>query len=64
MLEILAYMTKILTDLLFWMQNKEQDAAVRRIVTINKVIHTYAKSIKRLEEEREEVEKKYFTEEE
>ena len=38
MLEILAYMTKVLTDLLFWMQNKEQDAAVRRIATINKVI--------------------------
>ncbi len=64
MLEILAYMTKVLTDLLFWMQNKEQDAAVRRIATINKVIHTYVKSIKRLEEEKEEVEKKYFIEEE
>ena len=64
MLEILAYMTKVLTDLLFWMEEKEQDAAVRRIATINKVIHTYAKSIKRLEEEKEEVEKKYFIEEE
>lgn len=64
MLEILAYMTKVLTDLLFWMEEKEQDAAVRRIATINKVIHTYVKSIKRLEEEKEEVEKKYFIEEE
>ncbi|WP_293735767.1 hypothetical protein [uncultured Phascolarctobacterium sp.] len=64
MLEILAYMTKVLTDLLFWMEEKEQDAAIRRIATINKVIHTYVKSIKRLEEEKEEVEKKYFIEEE
>lgn len=62
MLEILSYLVKVLTDLLFWMQNKEQDAAVRRIATINKVINVYAKSIERLEKEREEVEKKYFSE--
>lgn len=62
MLEILSYLMKVLTDLLFWMQNKEQDAAVRRIATINKVINAYAKSIERLEKEREEVEKKYFSE--
>lgn len=62
MLEILAYMTKALSDLLFWLQNKEQDAAVKRIATINKVCDTYAKSIVRLEKEREEVEKKYFAE--
>ena len=42
MLEILSYLVKVLTDLLFWMQNKEQDAAVRRIATINKVINAYA----------------------
>lgn len=62
MLEILSYLVKVLTDLLFWMQNKEQDAAVHRIATINKVINAYAKSIERLEKEREEVEKKYFSE--
>ena len=62
MLEILSYITKLLTDWLFWLQNKEQDAAVKRIATINKVIRAYAKSIERLEKEREEVEKKYFTE--
>lgn len=64
MLEILSYITKLLTDWLFWLQNKEQDAAVKRINTINKVIRVYAKSIERLEKEREEVEQKYFTEEE
>lgn len=62
MLEILSYLVKVLTDLLFWMQNKEQDVAVRRIATINKVINAYAKSIERLEKERENVEKKYFSE--
>lgn len=62
MLEILSYLVKVLTDLLFWMQNKEQDAAVRHIATINKVINAYAKSIERLEKERENVEKKYFSE--
>lgn len=64
MLEIFSYITKVLADLLFWAQNKEQDAAVKRIATINKVCATYAKNIERLEKEREEVEQKYFSEEE
>lgn len=62
MLEILSYLVKVMADWLFWLQNKEQDAAVMRIKTINKAISLNARSIKKLEAEREAVNKKYFSE--
>lgn len=62
MLEIYTWLVNKVYDLLFWLQNKEQDAAVMRIKTINKAINLNAQSIKNLEAEREKVSKKYFSE--
>lgn len=62
MLEILTKLVNLLSDLLFWLENKEQDAAVLRIKNINKAITNCARTIKKLEEERERVNKKYFSE--
>ena len=62
MLEILTKLVNLLSDLLFWLENKEQDAAVLRIKNINKAITNCARTIKKLEDERERVNKKYFSE--
>ena len=62
MLEIYTWLINKVYDLLFWLQNKEQDAAVMRIKTINKAINLNAQSIKNLEAAREKVSKKYFSE--
>lgn len=62
MLEILTKLVNLLSDLLFWLENKEQDAAVLRIKNINKAITNCAKTIKKLEDAREEINKKYFSE--
>ena len=62
MLEFITWLVNLLSDLLFWLKNKEQDAAVLRIKNINKDIANCASTIKKLEEEREEVNKKYFSE--
>lgn len=62
MLEILTKLVNLLSDLLFWLENKEQDTAVLRIKNINKAITNCARTIKKLEEERERVNKKYFSE--
>lgn len=62
MLEFITWLVNLLSDLLFWLENKEQDAAVLRIKNINKSITRCARTIKKLEEEREEVNKKYFSE--
>lgn len=62
MLEFITWLVNLVSDLLFWLENKEQDAAVMRIKNINKVITRCARTIKALEEERERVNKKYFSE--
>lgn len=62
MLEILTILVNLLSDLLFWLENKEQDAAVLRIKNINKAITNCARTIKKLEDERERINKKYFSE--
>lgn len=62
MLEIITWLVNVLSDLLFWLENKQQDAAVLRIKTINKAITRSYHTIKKLEDEREEVNKKYFSE--
>ena len=62
MLEFITWLVNLLSDLLFWLENKEQDAAVMRIKNINKAITKCARTIKALEDEREEVNKKYFSE--
>jgi hypothetical protein len=62
MLKIFTYLVNVLTDLLFWAKNKEQDLAVMRIKAINKAISLNARSIKNLEAERERVNQKYFSE--
>lgn len=62
MLEILTTLVNLLSDLLFWLENKEQDAAVLRIKNINKAITNCARTIKKLEDERERINKKYFSE--
>lgn len=62
MLEILTKLVNLLSDLLFWLENKEQDAAVLRIKNINKAITNCARIIKKLEDERERINKKYFSE--
>lgn len=61
MLEFNTWLVNLLSDLLFWSENKELDAAVMRIKNINKAIAKYARNIKALEEERERVNKKYFS---
>ena len=38
MLEFITWLVDLLSDLLFWLENKEQDAAVMRIKNINKAI--------------------------
>lgn len=62
MLELFTWLVKVVSDLLFWLENKEQDAAVMRIKSINKAITRCARTIKKLEDAREEVNKKYFSE--
>lgn len=62
MLEILTKLVNLLSDLLFWLENKEQDAAVMRIKNINKAITNCYHTIKKLEDAREEINKKYFSE--
>lgn len=62
MLEFITWLVNLMSDLLFWLENKEQDAAVMRIKNINKDITRCARTIKALEEERERVNKKYFSE--
>lgn len=62
MLEFITWLVNLLSDLLFWLENKEQDAAVMRIKNINKAITKCYNTIKELEDAREEVNKKYFSE--
>ena len=62
MLEFITWLVNSLSDLLFWLENKEQDAAVMRIKNINKAITKCYHTIKKLEDAREEVNKKYFSE--
>lgn len=62
MLELFTWLVKVVSDLLFWLENKEQDAAVMRIKSINKAITGCYRTIKKLEDAREEVNKKYFSE--
>ena len=62
MLEFFTWLVNLLSDLLFWLENKEQDAAVMRIKNINKAITKCYNTIKELEDAREEVNKKYFSE--
>lgn len=62
MLEIYTWLADKLYDLLFWLENKEKDAAVARIKTINKVINLNAQSIKNLEALREKISQQYFNE--
>lgn len=62
MLEFITWLVNLLSDLLFWLENKEQDAAVMRIKNINKAITRCYNTIKKLEDAREEVNKKHFSE--
>lgn len=62
MLEIITWFVEMISDLLFWLENKEQDAAVMRIKNINKAITRCYNTIKKLEDAREEINKKYFSE--
>lgn len=62
MLEFITWLVNLLSDLLFWLENKEQDAAVMRIKNINKAITKCYHTIKKLEDAREEVNKKHFSE--
>lgn len=62
MLELFTWFAEMVSDLLFWLENKEQDAAVMRIKNINKAITRCYNTIKKLEDAREEVNKKYFSE--
>lgn len=62
MLEFFTWLVKMVSDLLFWLENKEQDAAVMRIKNINKAITNCYHTIKKLEDAREEVNKKHFSE--
>lgn len=62
MLEFYTWLVRVVSDLLFWLENKEQDAAVKRIKSINKDITRCYHTIKKLEDEREEINKKYFSE--
>lgn len=62
MLELFTWFVEMISDLLFWLENKEQDAAVMRIKNINKAITRCYNTIKKLEDAREEVNKKYFSE--
>ena len=62
MLEFITWLVNLLSDLLFWLENKEQDAAVMRIKNINKAITRCYHTIKKLEDAREEINKKYFSE--
>lgn len=62
MLEFITWLVNLLSDLLFWLENKEQDAAVMRIKNINKAITKCYHTIKKLEDAREEINKKHFSE--
>lgn len=62
MLDFITWLVNLLSDLLFWLENKEQDAAVMRIKNINKAITKCYHTIKKLEDAREEINKKYFSE--
>jgi hypothetical protein len=62
MLELFTWFVERVSDLLFWLENKEQDAAVMRIKNINKAITRCYNTIKKLEDAREEINKKYFSE--
>ena len=62
MLELFTWFVEMISDLLFWLENKEQDAAVMRIKNINKAITKCYHTIKKLEDAREEINKKYFSE--
>lgn len=62
MLELFTWLVEMVSDLLFWLENKEQDAAVMRIKNINKAITKCYHTIKKLEDAREEINKKYFSE--
>ena len=62
MLEFITWLVDLLSDLLFWLENKEQDAAVMRIKNINKAITQCYHTIKKLEDAREEVNRKHFSE--
>lgn len=62
MLELFTWFVEMVSDLLFWLENKEQDAAVMRIKNINKAITRCYNTIKKLEDAREEINKKYFSE--
>lgn len=64
MLEILSCLTKTISEFAFWLHNKEQEAAIRRIKTLDKITRYYAKEIMRLSKEKESVEIKYFSGEE
>lgn len=62
MLGYITWLVNLLSDLLFWLENKEQDAAVMRIKNINKDITNCYHKIKKLEYAREAINKKYFSE--
>ena len=50
MLEFFTWLVKMVSDLLFWLENKEQDAAVMRIKNINKAITRCYHTIKKFKE--------------
>lgn len=64
MLEFLAWLNKLLSDFIFWLHNKEQEAALKRMKVIDKISHYHAGEIIKLAKEKEQIENKYFTEEE
>lgn len=62
MLEMLSWLVRELEEILFWLHNKEKDAAVKRIETLANLSEYYAECIKKLDKEKEAVENKYFNE--
>lgn len=60
MLEFLNWSARKASDLQTWLEEKELDAAVRRIKNLSRLSRHYANSIACLEKEKEEVEQKYF----
>lgn len=62
MLEFISWLVRQLEEALFWLHNKEKDAAVKRIECLARLSEYHAECIKKLDKEKEVVENKYFNE--
>ena len=62
MLKLISWLVRQLEEALFWLHNKEKDAAVKRIECLAQLSEYHSECIKKLDKEKEAVENKYFNE--